>query len=103
MTGTKRKRTTDAVQILYERYIQGDPDREREYFEEGINLQIAGAIYDMRKKAGLSQQQLAELVGTTQSVISRLEDSDYDGHSLTMLDRIARALGKKLTLTISDP
>ena len=57
----------------------------------------------MRKKAGLSQQQLAELVGTTQSVISRLEDSDYDGHSLTMLDRIARALGKKLTLTISDP
>jgi hypothetical protein len=32
-------------------------------------------------------------VGTTQSVISRLEDADYEGHSLAMLRRIARAVG----------
>jgi hypothetical protein len=38
-------------------------------------------------------------VGTTQSVVSRLEDDDYDGHSLTMLARIAAALGKRLVLT----
>lgn len=59
----------------------------------------------MRTEAGLTQSQLAELVGTTQSVISRLEDSDYDGHSLSMLHRIADALEKKLTLTVTakDP
>jgi predicted transcriptional regulator len=56
----------------------------------------------MRTEAGLTQERLAELVGTTQSVISRLEDSDYDGHSLSMLSRIAEALQKKLTLTVTD-
>ena len=45
-----------------------------------------------RKKAGLSQRQLAELVGTTASVICLLEDADYQGHSLSMLRRIASAL-----------
>jgi ribosome-binding protein aMBF1 (putative translation factor) len=45
-----------------------------------------------QRQAGLSQKQLAELVGTTQSVISRLEDADYTGHSLDMLSRIAAAL-----------
>jgi transcriptional regulator with XRE-family HTH domain len=41
----------------------------------------------------LTQAQLAKRVGTTQSVISRLEDADYDDHSLAMLGRIARAVG----------
>jgi len=39
---------------------------------------------------------LAELVGTTQSVIARLEDADYEGHSLSMLQRIATAVNKRL-------
>ena len=42
-----------------------------------------------RTEAGLSQKELAEMIGTTQSVISRLEDADYEGHSLSMLSRIA--------------
>ena len=59
-------------------------------------------IYDARTNAGLSQKELAALIGTTQSVISRLEDSDYEGRSLTMLERIARALNKKLTVAMTD-
>ena len=53
----------------------------------------------------MTQGQLAELVGTTQSVISRLEDSDYEGHSLSILHRIAEALQKKVTvvMTAKDP
>jgi hypothetical protein len=35
-------------------------------------------------------------VGTTQSVISKLEDADYEGHSLSMLKRIGTALHKGL-------
>ena len=44
----------------------------------------------------LTQEKLADLAGTKQSVISRIEDADYYGHSLRLLRRIARALGKKL-------
>ncbi len=49
---------------------------------------------------GLSQKQLAKLVGTTQSVISRLEDADYSGHSLQMLNRIASVLHYKVEVRL---
>lgn len=39
-------------------------------------------------------------MGTTQSVISRLEDADYEGHSLTMLQRIAEALHQKVEVRL---
>ncbi len=60
---------------------------------ERAGLQIARQVYDLRLAAGLSQVQLAAKIGTTQSVISRLEDADYDGHSLAMLRKIAAATG----------
>jgi len=41
---------------------------------------------------------LARLVGTTASVICRLEDADYEGHSLAMLRRIAEALDKRVEI-----
>ena len=59
---------------------------------------IARKIYELRTKAKLSQAELAGKVGTTQSVISRLEDADYDGHSLPMLRRIASALEKRVEI-----
>jgi transcriptional regulator with XRE-family HTH domain len=46
--------------------------------------------------AGLSQRELAQRVGTSASAICRLEDADYDGHSLSLLKRIAQALGKRI-------
>ena len=48
--------------------------------------------------AGLSQRALAKLAGTTASVICRREDSDYEGHSLAMLRRIAAALNKRVEI-----
>jgi transcriptional regulator with XRE-family HTH domain len=62
------------------------------------DLEVAQMIHDARTQSGLTQAQLARLVGTTQSVISRLEDADYTGHSLTLLRRVAAALGKRLKL-----
>jgi transcriptional regulator with XRE-family HTH domain len=53
---------------------------------------MARKIYDLRTKAGLTQQELAARVGTTRSAISRLEDADYNGHLPSMLKRIAEAL-----------
>lgn len=66
--------------------------------EESENLRIARHIFDLRTKAGLSQAELAKRIGTTQSVISRLEDADYQGHSLAMLQRVASALNKRIEL-----
>ncbi|MCA9803253.1 MAG: helix-turn-helix transcriptional regulator [Cyanobacteria bacterium HKST-UBA02] len=57
-------------------------------------MDVAQSIYDARIEAGLTQEELANLIGTTKSAISRLEDSNYEGHSLNMLRRIADALGK---------
>ena len=86
----KSNRKTDAVEILHRRYIGDDAKRKASLQAEHVNAEVAQTIYELRKEASLTQKELAELVGTTQSVISRLEDADYDGHSLSMLNRIAR-------------
>ena len=59
---------------------------------------IARKVRSLRQSAGLSQRALAKLVGTSASAICRLEDADYQGHSLTMLRRIAAALGKRIDI-----
>ena len=63
-------------------------------------LKEAQLIYDARTEAGLSQKELAEMVNTTQSVISRLEDADYEGHSLSMLSRVAQALNREVKIDL---
>jgi len=61
-------------------------------------IDLALLVREMRETAGMTQSALARKVGTTQSVIARLEDAEYAGHSLTMLERIATACGVVLTL-----
>ena len=97
MTG-KRKRTTDAVEILHRRYFVGKPERLAELEEARANQDVASKIHELREKAGMTQAALAKLVGTTPSVICRLEDADYEGHSLTMLRRIAAALNRQVEI-----
>ncbi len=85
-----------AGRILRRRYVGDDAARAASVERERVNAEVAQMIYDRRTAAGLTQRQLAERVGTRQSVISRLEDADYDGHSLSMLQRIADALGQRI-------
>jgi ribosome-binding protein aMBF1 (putative translation factor) len=61
-------------------------------------IDLALLIREMREEAGLTQAELARKVGTAQSVIARLEDAEYAGQSLTMLERIASACGVALKL-----
>lgn len=63
---------------------------------------IAQAIKKARIKAGFSQKQLAELLNTTQSFISDLENADYESYSLPTLRKIAKVLNLKLTVRF-DP
>ena len=88
----KKRKTSDAVKILHDRYIKKDPEMAGLLQREREQSEVAREIYTIRKKAGLSQAELAREVGTTQSVISCLESADYNGHSLEMLRRIAHAL-----------
>jgi transcriptional regulator with XRE-family HTH domain len=95
------KRKNDAVGILHRRYIGDDAERKASLQEERVNSEVARMIYDLRKGAGLTQKELAQMIGTTQSVVSRLEDGDYDGHSLSVLSRIAKALNCSLTVSMN--
>jgi transcriptional regulator with XRE-family HTH domain len=92
-------RNSTASQFLHRRYAR-DETRKQSLQIERVNSQIAQMIIDLRREVGLTQKQLADKIETTQSVVSRLEDAEYDGHSLSMLNRIATALGKQLSVAI---
>jgi ribosome-binding protein aMBF1 (putative translation factor) len=94
----QKRKTTDALAIIDARYFHGKPHMTALLEEERVNQDIARKIYNLRTDAGLSQRQLAKLVNTTASVICRLEDADYEGHSLAMLNRIAAALNKRVKI-----
>jgi len=98
----ENRKTTDALTIL-DRMAGASPELRRLTEEARINAAVAQLIYAARTQAGLSQAQLAAQMGTKQSVISRLEDADYDGHSLSMLQRIATALGQCLEIRFLSP
>ncbi len=93
-----RRKTRDAVEILRHVVLKNDPERLARVQAHQEAMEIAQQIYDLRTAAGLTQRQLAQLVGTSQSAIARLEDADYEGHSLAMLRRIAAALGQRVEI-----
>ena len=92
------RKTKDALAILKSELTGNKPHRLKSIEKERQKISIAMEIYHLREQAGLTQKQLADKVGTRQSVISRLEDADYRGHSLEMLRRIAEALDYRLEI-----
>ena len=92
------RKERDAIKIL--NHLTGrDPELREMIAEEALNVRVARMIYEARTDAGLTQAQLAGLIETQQPVIARLEDADYEGHSLSMLQRIAAALGQRLEVS----
>ncbi len=90
-------KTKDALKVL-ERLTGKSAGVRQDIANARINFEVAQMIYDARTKARLSQRELAERIGSRQSVIARLEDADYKGHSLSMLQRIGIALGQHVEL-----
>ncbi len=80
-----------------------DSDLSASVEHEAFHANIAMQVYEFRIAAGFTQKELAKRAGTVQSVISRIEDADYDGHSLALLKRIAVALGLKLDVKLGLP
>lgn len=77
------------------------PERRQGYDKAGRAIRLAREIRALREARGLSQRELAELVGTTQSAIARLEGG-HVSPSLATLDRVAGALGVELSLRLVD-
>lgn len=98
---TSRKTTSDGLKLLDKWYFEGNPEMQALLDEERKNAAIARQIYELRKEAGLTQRQLAKRADTTASVICKLEDADYEGHSLSMLRRIAAALGHMVEVSFT--
>lgn len=95
---TDKKRSSAALEYVHRRFIAGKPERQAELEEARASADVARKVYELRTKAKLTQKELAHRVGTTASVISRLEDDDYEGHSLAMLRRIASALNRRVEI-----
>ncbi len=95
-SGMKRKTNFD-------RYLEEqlkDPNFVQRYQKAGEAWDVALQLAALRKNAGLSQRELARKVGTTQQQISRIESPSYEGHSLSMLRRVAEVLGATVHVEI---
>ena len=77
-----------------------DPDFAERYERAGEAWDVALQLAALREQAGLSQTQLARKLKTTQQQVSRLESPDYEGHSLSMLRRVAAALHARVRVVL---
>jgi transcriptional regulator with XRE-family HTH domain len=87
----------------FDRYLARklqDPDFRRRFEEADKAWDIALQLTALRKVRGLTQQQVADLLGTKQQAIARLEDPSYTGHSLSMVRRYVEALGAIIDVTV---
>lgn len=93
----------------FDKYLEiqlKDQDFAERFKKAGNAWEIALQIAALRKEAGLSQKELARRLGTSQQQISRLESPAYEGHSLSMLRRVADVLGATIQVKIqrkTDP
>jgi transcriptional regulator with XRE-family HTH domain len=85
--------------LYLERQLK-DPSFAEKFGNAGKAWDLALQLVSLRKKVGLSQKELAKRVGTSQQQISRLESPSYEGHSLSMLRRVAEVLGATVRVEI---
>jgi transcriptional regulator with XRE-family HTH domain len=87
----------------FDQYLQEqlkDSDFAERFKKAGEAWDVAIKLASLRKASGLSQKELAKRVGTSQQQISRLESPSYEGHSLSMLRRVADVLGASIHIEI---
>ncbi len=90
-------------QTNFDRYLKEqltDPAFARRFERAGQAWDVALQIAALRQQAGLSQKELAKRVKTSQQQICRLESPGYEGHSLSMLRRVARELSARVRVVI---
>ena len=75
--------------------------KERDELEAGYeNFKIGALIYEARREKGLSQEELAKIVGTTKSYISKIENNIKEVRISTLQRIVELGLGGHLQLSI---
>ena len=90
----------------FDQYLAGqlqDPGFAERFEKAGEAWDVALQIAALREGAGISQKELARKLKTSQQQISRLESPSYEGHSLSMLRRVAAALGATVHVVFETP
>src|SRR3990167_2410669 len=93
-------RKKDDFDKYLEKALKRDPSLKERLEKADRAWDIAFQVYGLRKKAGLTQIQLAKLVGTRQSNIARIESADYTGYTFKTLEKITKALQARLEIRI---
>lgn len=86
----------------FDKYLEEqlqDPEFAARFESAGEAWDVALQIAALRNQAGLSQKDLAKLLKISQQQISRLESPGYEGHSLSTLRRVAKALHARVHVT----
>lgn len=94
------RRRKDDLDRYTEGLLKRHPEMRDEIEKADKALDIAFQIYDLRKKAGLTQTQLAKLVHTSQSNIARIEAADYTGYTWNTLAKVAKALKARVEIRV---
>jgi ribosome-binding protein aMBF1 (putative translation factor) len=94
--GVRLETTVCSMKTNFDKYLETqmrDPSFAERFGRAGEAWDVALQIASLRRRAGLSQKELARKLKTSQQQISRLESPSYEGHSLRMLRRVAEILG----------
>lgn len=94
------RRKKDDLDRTIEEALKRDPSLKEGLDKAGEAWDIAFQIINLREKAGLTQKELAELVGTKQSNIARIESADYESYTRKTLEKITKALKARLEIRI---
>lgn len=94
------KKIKDDLDRLTEKLLEQDPSFKEEMDKADQAWDIAFQLFDLRKKMGLTQTELAKLVGTKQSNIARIESADYTGYTFKTLEKVTKALKARLEIKI---
>ena len=97
----RTEKTNEATKLI-NRLVGDDQELREMIAAEHLNARVARMIFDARVEAGLTQKQLAEIVGTTQSVIARLESGRAKPSTKT-LERLAIATDTRLRIIFEAP
>jgi DNA-binding XRE family transcriptional regulator len=94
---------SEALRSLYDQCYRNDPERQVSLEREFLNAEVARNLYELRRELGLTQEALAQQAGIDVLVIADLEESDFEGNSLEILEKICSTFGKRVELSYVGP
>ncbi len=95
-----RRQPINADDLIFKTFFEGDAALEQAARTVVLRVAVGHRVFEMRKRHSLTQKELAERSGLTQPAIARIENGSGAFPSIPTLDRIARAVGETLDITI---